>query len=360
MPTSPVPRSWPPEAASPAGAARLLPILWGLLGAGCVDQPVCLLPPGGTTPARLLSELGVYVGTAGVLQPAPGFIRYDVAVPLYSDEAAKHRLLRLPPGERLRAAADRWEVPPGTLLVKTFMYPLDARAPERGEQRVETRFLSFGQAAVTAATYLWNADQTDAVCSGGNQDVPTRFVDEDGAARSDHFHVPGVSQCSSCHNDRALGLRTRQLDIAGTYADGTTRQIEHLINLGALDAPPPVRGALPEPQGTAPLGERARAYLDANCAHCHYEDGDAKGTGLFFGLEHTTAAELPVCRRAAAVDGHDRVIVPGRPEESVLLLRMRSPDPFVRMPRGPTHIPDRAGLAVLSAWIAAMAPGGCP
>ena len=48
-----------------------------------------------TLPAQRLSELGVYVGPPAALMPAPGFIQYDVAVPLYSDEATKHRLLRL-------------------------------------------------------------------------------------------------------------------------------------------------------------------------------------------------------------------------------------------------------------------------
>lgn len=336
----------------------LAPVFSGLL-CGCVDQPVCATPPGGTVAAQRLSELGVYTGQGRDRAPAPGYIPYRVSVPLYSDEASKQRLLRLPPGTQLRATADRWELPVGTMLVKTFSYPLDARAPERGEQLIETRLLSFAPEGVRASTYVWNADQTDAVCSGGNVDVATRWIDQDGVTRSDHFHVPGVSQCSSCHRDQALGLRTRQLDLAGSYPDGSTQQIEHLLGLGVLAAAPPSRGALPDPQGATLLPERARAYLDANCAHCHSEGGDAAGTGLFFDWEHTTPEQLPVCRSVSAVAGHDRVIVPGRPDESVMLLRMRSADAFVRMPRGPSHIPDREGLAVLSAWIAAMTPGGC-
>jgi hypothetical protein len=39
---------------------------------------------------------------------------------------------------------------------------------------------------------------------------------------------------------------------------------------------------------------------------------------------------------------------------------MTSADPFARMPQGPTRIPDPVGIGVVSAWIAAMTPAGCP
>jgi hypothetical protein len=39
---------------------------------------------------------------------------------------------------------------------------------------------------------------------------------------------------------------------------------------------------------------------------------------------------------------------------------MLSSDPFVRMPQGPSHIPDGAAIAVLSQWVQAMSPAGCP
>ena len=37
-----------------------------------------------------------------------------------------------------------------------------------------------------------------------------------------------------------------------------------------------------------------------------------------------------------------------------------SADPFARMPQGPVHVPDTAAIAVLSDWVAAMTPAGCP
>ncbi len=58
--------------------------------------------------------------------------------------------------------------------------------------------------------------------------------------------------------------------------------------------------------------------------------------------------------------GNDHVIVPGHPEQSEFLSRMLSTDPWVRMPQGPVHVPDVAGIAVLSRWVRDMAPEGCP
>jgi hypothetical protein len=173
----------------------------------------------------------------------------------------------------------------------------------------------------------------------------------------ERYHVPGLSLCDSCHRGRALGLRNRQM---AREEDGPDPgQIERLIEVGVLDSAPAAREALVDPFGSAPLDERARAYLDANCSHCHAEDGPAAGTKVYWDREHTERSSLPLCRATAAVDGRDHVVVPGRPQDSEFLARMRSPDPFVRMPRGPVHVPDGAGIALLSQWVAAMPPG-CP
>jgi hypothetical protein len=245
------------------------------------------------------------------------------------------------------------------MLVKTFFYPADARDPTSSERLIETRFLVKQQTGLQAATYLWNDAQTDAFASGGDLDLPTAWIDEEGLARNDHFHVPGTGQCMTCHEDRFLGLRTRQMDRPGTFSDGTTNQIEHLVAAGVLDALPPKRGGLPDPLGGAPLPNRAHAYLDANCSHCHAPDGQAAGTKVYFDLDDLIAAP-PICRHTNEIDGADHVIFPGDPTRSEFLQRMRSADAFNRMPRGPSHIPDRKGLAVLDAWVTSLTPAGCP
>jgi uncharacterized repeat protein (TIGR03806 family) len=311
-----------------------------------------------------LSQLGIFEEPLAELVPRAGVVPYDVIVSLYSDGAQKRRFMILPPGTQLSGrgaeAPDRWQVPTGTYFVKAFYFPKDARDASLGMQLVETRFLVKRDQGYDVSTYLWDADQHDAVASGGNVDVSVQWIDTTGAERLEAFHVPGTSMCQSCHSDRALGIRTRQMDVRGTYPGGLSSQIDFLVASGLLDARPAEPVVLVDPSGGAPLDARARSYLDANCSHCHGPQGLAAGTGVLFDYEHTTHDRLPLCRPTEAVDGKNHVIVPGHPESSEFLARMESSDPFVRMPMGPTRIPDGVGIQVLSQWVAAMTPAGCP
>lgn len=331
-----------------------------LLLSACVDQPNPIPPPGSTTPVTRLSELHIFDGDPALQRPATGFVPYDVNVPLYSDGAHKRRFALVPEGEKIHVTDTWWELPVGAYLVKTFYYPRDERDPSLGEQLIETRFLVRDASGLRASTYVWNQAQTDAFVSGGNLDVPFSFIDASGAQHDDSFHVPGTSQCQTCHEDRALGLRIPQMDKAIAFDGGTTNQIDHLFESGLIDMAPAARDPLPDPFGNAPLDARARSYLDANCGHCHATTGSAAGTKVYWDRASTAGSTLPVCRPTDSVDGRDRVLVPGHPERSEFLARMTSSDASVRMPRGPSHIPDTAGIALLSSWVAAMDPVECP
>ena len=311
-----------------------------LLSVGCtVDEPVCFVPRGGTAPAQRLSQLGLFDDLRSQ-RAASGVVPYTVAVALYSDGASKHRFLSPPPGTELQYRDERWVLPVGTRLIKTFYFPLDARDPAQGETLIETRILEQTDAGIRKGTYRWNAEQTDALCSGGNEDVSVPFIDAAGGAHQETFHIPGTTRCDTCHQSgaesRALGIRARQMNVDGGYDDGTTNQIDHLVLLGALDtAPPPAtRPVLSDPFGSAPLSDRATSYLDVNCGSCHSADGYAAGTGVDWDLGH---AQDAFCRPTASVDGRDRVIVPGHPEASEFLARMNSSDPFLHMPQWPDH-----------------------
>jgi len=335
-------------------------LIFALLGlSGCRGPLRPIAPPGAMTPVEHLSELGIFEGDPAKQVPRPGFVAYDVNASLYADGARKRRFVYVPAGSRIQTSSDRWQLPVGSYLVKTFSFPRDLRDPMLGERLIETRFLVRTEDGFTASTYVWNDAQTDARASRGDLDVPVAWIDERGVRRDQVFHVPSTSQCAACHADRALGFRSRQLDHVAEYADGTHDQIAHFERIGLIDQRPPAHLVLSDPASEAPLAARARSYLDANCSHCHGAGGSAERTDLFWDLEHTTSAELPSCRSTRSIDGRDRVLVPGYPEQSEFLARMRSDNPRVHMPRGPAKLPDPTGIALLSTWVASLPAQRC-
>lgn len=69
-----------------------------------------------------LSDYPIYIGTTVDLFPQKDFIKYELANFLFfSDYAEKERLIKLPPGSKLKATNDGLpDFPDGTMLVKTF------------------------------------------------------------------------------------------------------------------------------------------------------------------------------------------------------------------------------------------------
>ena len=118
--------------------------------------------------------------------------------------------------------------------------------------------------------------------------------------------------------------------------------------------PPPastIASAFPDPDGAGPVEARARAYLSGNCAHCHRPGG--KG-----GDSRPVRAPLPsemnpsvygVCKAPPAAGsgtgGHSLNIEPGSPATSIMIFRMSSTDPEVKMPELPNQVPDAKGMA---------------
>jgi|GEM_PF-1088291 len=338
-------------------AAALLTLALLTLSGCSRLQPIA--PPGAATPVERLSRLGIFTGEPAKQVPRDGFVPYVVNASLYADGARKHRFVYVPPGSQIHTSADRWDLPVGSYLVKTFAFPRDLRDPGLGERLVETRFLVRTESGFTASTYLWNDAQTDATASRGDLDVPVAWIDERGERQKQLFHVPSAAQCAACHEGRALGIRSRQLDHEADYVDGTHDQIAHFARIGLIDRLPPAHVLLSDPGGNASLDARARSYLDANCSHCHGPGGSAERTDLFWGLEYTTRQEMPSCRPTRSIDGRDRVLVSGHPEQSAFLARMRSESPRIHMPRGPSKLADQEGIALLTAWVAALPPEPC-
>ena len=355
-------------------ACAVLCLVSGALAAGCGGEQE--EDPGTWLPA--LSGYSFFAGTLADQAPASGVVPFEVNAPLYSDNAAKLRFMALPPGGKIQFDRDaRWRFPEGTTLIKTFLYPKDARDPGKGRRILETRLLVLRGGAWTASTFIWNDAQTDATRYVAGKTVNVEYVDTDGRAQAHEYRIPSGSQCKECHlldkRMSSIGPRTEELNRLLDYGVGAApeNQLTHLDRAGLLDlssvggALPPV-GTLPamvDPRGQGSVEARARSWLDANCAHCHNERGYAASTALRLEIETTTLIDLGVCRHPVAAGAGSTGllydVVPGQPDQSVMIARMKSNDPKTKMPQLPLSTIDQYGVDLVSQWIRELQAAKC-
>lgn len=328
---------------------------------------------------ELLSEWGILHVDGGTLRLAEGVQAYRLSTPLFSDYAQKLRTVWLPAGQSAQySPSSAFELPVGTVISKTFFYRRDASqggrvqeapAPSaatldlRAVRLIETRLLVRRQGGWVALPYVWNEAQTEARLTRAGATVELIRVKADGAEAPFPYLVPDSNQCAGCHapNIKAgalqpIGLKARHLPV---------EQLEAWSTAGVLRGLPAVT-ALPRTvdwsDESIELEVRARAYLDINCGHCHNRSGPADTSGLVLDASATTDVAMGVCKPPVAAGqgtGNRRFgIVPGRPDESILLYRMESTDPGAMMPELGRSLAHDEGNALVRRWISAM-PGTC-
>lgn len=306
-------------------------------------------------PAETLSAYGLFAdASAGT--PAEGVIAYDLVNPLFSDHAAKHRFVFVPGGKAARYDAQNvFDFPVGAVLVKTFAFAPDMRQPEAGAWKVETRLLIHKEKGWAAYPYVWNEEGTEAVYSpvGARRAIET--MSPAGQPLTINYSVPNQNQCKTCHQAgnalSPIGPKARNLGHKG--------QIEAWAAAGILEGVPETLPAAPSVYDLSqPLGARARAWLDINCAHCHKPDGSASNSGLVLLATETDPVKIGIGKHPVAAGRGAgnlfQVIVPGAPDRSILAYRMSSVEPGVAMPELGRSVPDPEGLALIREWIAEM------
>ncbi|APR78785.1 Hypothetical protein A7982_04132 [Minicystis rosea] len=308
--------------------------------------------------------------------PAEGVIPYDVVAPLFSDYTEKHRFLYVPPGKKIGYRdTDRWELPVGAILVKTFAYPIDERDAKKGLRLLETRLLVRESTGWIPHTYEWDAEQKGAVREVAGDTIDVSWIDATGATRTNHYSVPNTNVCLECHGKvgmtGSLGGRTRQWNRDHDYGKGPENQIDHLASLGLLDTTPPAvaaRQTLVDPFGSASPSDRGRSYLDANCSHCHGVVGLAKGTAFWLDWDHTDPvkgdpSDYGVCKVPASAGGATCGlafdVVPGHSELSIVPCRAGTLESKIAMPPVGHNLVHDEGVALLKTWIDAMPEKTC-
>lgn len=339
-----------------------------LVQSGCKGNP----QPQATVSAETvelpdtLSALGLFEGNLREQRPAVGVLPYDLNSPLFSDYTLKYRFIKLPPGTQMKYVSDdvSLEFPVGTMIAKTFAYPHDQRDVTRGQTLIETRILRRGSTGWDGVSYVWNHEQTEATLKLTGTVVPSRWTHFDGAERTNAYIVPNANQCKSCHglSNDPIGPKPRNLDRDFVHTHGPGNQLSRWIEQKTLThvADRQTVKKLPvwNDERTGSLDERARAWLDINCAHCHQPTGSARQSGLDLRYVQTDAAQRGMMKIPVAAGrgsgGRSYDIVPGKPDESILVFRLESTEPGVMMPELPRRMIDREGVELIRTWISSM------
>lgn len=306
---------------------------------------------------KYLSEWGFFKEPMKGLIPAEErLIPYEINSALFSDYAHKARFIRLPEGKAMSYhETEVLDFPKETILIKNFYYPFDFRSPEAGRRIIETRLLINSEEGWEPIVYQWNEEQTEAERVILGKRVPVEWTDEAGKLQRINYSIPSQPQCKSCHDMGGkftpLGPSARQLN--------RDRQLSEWKENGWLNVSETSFPQLTNYEDEqAALDARARAWLEVNCAHCHRREGPAKNSGLYLLTSQTDPYRLGVNKPPIAAGkgsgGLKYSIVPGKPDQSILVHRIESMEPGEMMPELGRKMTHKEGVELIREWIARM------
>lgn len=338
-----------------------------------------------------LSDWQLFTVHGNELVPSESSMVFSPNNQLFTDYAHKLRTLWIPTGLEAVIIEDEIDYPVGTILSKTFYYPRISstqllQSADVGlntvnlseNQLIETRLLVRKQEGWDAFPYVWNEEQSEAFLriAGASASISLSQKAKDGdlsdseASRNFTYFVPNENQCSGCHitvhpdgDIHPLGAIFSQLNYP---ISSSTSQLESQLNEmqargWLLNLVPKVAKDSWE-NSTVPLNDRALAYLNIHCGHCHNSKGAADTSGLILDGSQTLPINMGVCKPPVAAGGGagDLLysIVPGQPEQSILLYRMQSTELDEMMPELGRSLIHAEGVELISRWISEM-PGNC-
>jgi len=213
-------------------------------------------------------------------------------------------------------------------------------------------------------TYKWRADNSDADLLETNLSEAIVIKTAMGT-RTQTWYYPSRQDCLTCHTARAggvLGVKTRQMNRDFTYPGGVTDNELRAWNHAGLFEP-----ALNEADftnyaslaraddSTRSIEDRARSYLDANCAHCHRPGG----TVAYFDARYDTplAQQNLIEGQVLINQGIDNphTVAPNDIWRSILFMRVNTVE-AIKMPPLAHQVLDRQAVALLRQWIQSL-PG---
>lgn len=253
-----------------------------------------------------LSELNLFSGDLSNLNISSKAFKYELNSKLFTDYAHKQRLIALPENTKMVFDGDDLPIfPDNTVIAKTFYYNNDERDLALGKNIIETRILIKIEGEWISGDYKWNAAQTDAVLDLDGSTVPVSWIDADGMTNTTDYEIPSNTDCFTCHSNNDIAtpigpkLRTMNLDVDGN------NQLDQFISNGLLSGVTNSDsvGSIPNwDDESYTLEERARAYMDINCAHCHIPGGFCEDESTLNLAYETPLEESNIVERSFSID----------------------------------------------------------
>ena len=269
-----------------------------------------------------------------------GTLAYNVAYPLWADNADKGRWVHFPmgieKGNLVRMTAkyindgSAFEIPENTRFYKNFYKQILTSEGKKRFKRIETRLILVRKPWEKSlfGTYKWDDSEQTATLHEVPYRDGTSFKDlvfevtvDEQKNKKREYAIPGGARCIECHqgspNDFILGFTPLQLNHRESGFGGRDKpinsaeksQVERLISYGVIVGSPNLVDwpKLERLGPAAPKNEyelKASAYMVGNCSHCHNPSGLAvKGEngvsliltpGAIFGFNtHLKSSQIP-------------------------------------------------------------------
>lgn len=295
--------------------------------------------------------------------PVDDILPFAPASGLFSNYAKKKRFIWMPKNTKANfIAADKsFDFPNGTVLIKTFYY--ENVLPNNTTQNIETRLLINNNGIWKAYNYIWNDLQTEAFLDTNQQGSSLNISWlENGISKTVDYKIPSQTECITCHKINVsntneslspIGTKPQNLNFIYQYANKSNNQLLEWKSRGFLgnDTPTNLVSVVNWEDASQSLELRARSYLDANCAHCHRENGYCDYAPQRFNFSNTNLLNLGVCLPSNNQQFGKYIFQAGNATKSAAINRMNSNLGSVKMPIIGRNTVHTEGVQLISNWI---------
>lgn len=323
-------------------------------------------------PYPKLSDYKFFEGALKNQEPAYKVIPYKPASELFTNYAHKKRFVWMPEGTSANYDGDEnvFDFPVGAVLIKTFYY--NNVQPSNTTKIIETRLLIRKNDGWKAYDYIWNEEQTEALLDtdGNGVFIPITWK-ENNIIKNVNYKTPSQTECITCHKINPtqtvggeitipIGPKPQNLNTDYNYGTSTINQIQKWKNTGYLGSNVSLnipRSTVDWTDTSKSLEQRARSYIDVNCAHCHRTGGHCDYVNMRFNYSNTDLQLFGVCMTplfSNAPGSH--VITAGNADDSELVYRISSVEESEMMPIIGRSLVHEEGVLLVREWINSLNP----